>query len=385
MEQTDQTNPFTQYGERVRQRLQRMDVLLAELQQDGGDRERLSELLSMFHNLSGTGGSFGFFELSRLSRRGEAVCQDLLKNQARAGSAERQTLRGLIKELATCLESEQAAAQQAMSELLTSTAEVAPLAVVVLEYSDETREQRVEAVRLMGLPAYGVSTQKELFAIGDTAPAAVIADADEVARSGFQLLAKLRAMPGGEHTAIVLIGTLSSFTDRVDAIRHGADAYFSHTVDFSVVRDRLQELLQSRQPPASTILVVDDDPEQVTFLRAVLQPVGYYVHSCRDPRYFDKELAIAKPDLIILDIVMPGILGTDLARFIRQEETHRSIPIIILSALDNERVRGEAALVGADLVLQKPVDPQVLLASIKGCLDSAFRRKTVSPIEVLAD
>lgn len=385
MEQTDQSNPFAQYGERVKQRLQRMDILLAELQQDGGDRERLSELLSMFHNLSGTGGSFGFLELSRLSRRGEALCQDLLRNQARAGSTERQALRSLIKELAACLESEQAAAQQAMSELLTSTAEVAPLSVVVLEYSDETRQQRVEAVRLMGLPAFGAASEKELFANNDTAPAAVIADADDVARSGFGLLAKLRAMPGGEYTAIILIGTLSSFSERVDAIRHGADAYFPHTVDFSVVRDRLQELIQNRQPPSSTILIVDDDPEQVTFLRAVLQPVGYHVHSCRDPRYFDKELAIAKPDLIILDVVMPGILGTDLARYLRQEESHRSIPIIILSALDGERVRGESALVGADLVLQKPVDPQILLASIKGCLDSAFRRKTVSPIEVLID
>lgn len=386
MERTEQTtNPFAQYGDRVRQRLQRMDVLLAELQQDGSDRERLSELLSMFHNLSGTGGSYGFFELSRISRRGESICQELLKNQERAGSAERHTLRTLIAELARCIETEQAAAIQSMNELLTSTAEVPPLSIVVLEFSDETRSQRVEAMRLMGLPTCGVATAEELFALGDTAPAAVLADADEAARTGFGVISKLRAMHQGDQTAIILIGTLNSFSDRVNAISHGADAYFEHTVDFSVVRDRIHELLQSRQPPGATILIVDDDPEQVTFLRAVLQPVGYHVHSCRDPRYFDQELAIAKPDLIILDIVMPGILGTDLTRYLRQEEAHRAIPIIIVSALESERARSQAALAGADLVLQKPIDPGVLLSSVKGCLDNAQRRKTVSPIEVLAD
>jgi len=96
-------------------------------------------------------------------------------------------------------------------------------------------------------------------------------------------------------------------------------------------------------------------------------------------------VALAKPDLIILDILMPTILGTDLARYVRQDETYRTVPIIILTGLANDQARVEAALAGGDLHLQKPVNATVLLNAVAGCLISARRRGTVTPIEVMAD
>jgi DNA-binding response OmpR family regulator len=241
----------------------------------------------------------------------------------------------------------------------------------------------VQEVRSAGWPARGVSTQNEFFAEFENAPDALIASADELSRDGFQFLKKLRLLPGGEHTVVLLIGTLSNFGDKVTAIRLGANAYFEHQTDHQVVLDRLQELLQKRTPRGGSILIVDDDAEQVTFLRAVLQPAGYQVHSCKDPRLFEQELALAKPDIIILDLVMPKIQGTDLMRYIRQREGYRSVPVIILSGVTDDDLRAEASMAGSDVQLQKPVSAEVLLQTVAGCLEIASRRETVTAFDVV--
>lgn len=383
MEGSDQRNPLEQFVENAHKRLQRIDVVLAELRQDGNAREQLGELASLFHNLAGTGGSYGFFEVSNHSRKGEALCNEILRHNRPATAQDLSTLRSLIEKINASLQNERAVALEALLERQGSTTEHPALSVVVLEWSDETREKWTSEVRKSGLPARGVSATDEFFASFQQAPDALIASADELSRTGFLFLKQLRMLPRGDKTVVILVGTLTDFHDKVSAIRQGADAYFEHKTDFSVVIDRLQELLQKRQPQGASILIVDDDPEQVTFLRAVLQPAGYHVHSCKDPRLFDQELALAKPELIIVDLMMPKITGTDLLRYVRQDETYRGVPIIVLSAVTNAAARSEASRAGGDVQLQKPVTAEVLLNTVAGCLESARRRGTVTAIEVL--
>lgn len=382
MEKTEQQSLLEQYTARVQQRLKRVAELLLELRQDGGDGERLGELTSMFHNLAGSGGAYGFYELSRIARRGETLGNQLLQQGRLASEPELRTLHSIARELKACLAQESELAKQALQTLLEATAQISPLEVIILEWSDEARERLVTQVHGAGLPAHGVSTAAELLAERTQAPSAVIADSSAVARDGFILLKQLRGLPGGDRTAIILIGNLTSFADKVNALRQGADACFEQGVEFATVFERLQELLEQRQQRGGSILIVDDDPDQVTLLRAILQEAGYQVHSCRDPRYFDHELELAKPDLIILDLLMPGILGSDLARYIRQDPQHRTVPIIMLSALDKEKLQNEMAR-GADLYLQKPVAAKAMLSAVKSCIENARRRGTVTPIEVV--
>ncbi len=384
-EWADLQNPLEQFIESARQRLRRMDILLAELVQDGTDSERLGELLSMFHNMAGTAGSYSFAELSRHSREGEQLCIDYQREKRRITRDDVRVLRTLVEKLGGYLESERQQAAKSMAQLIGATAQVSVFQVHVLEWSDEVRERMVAHVQNSGLPAQGFSTEAALLQAQDNPPDALIADVSVVARNGFRLLKQLRALPHGPQMAIILIGQLGSFSEKVEAVRFGADAYFENDVNLDVVMQRLHELLQSRQPQRSSILIVDDDPAQVTLMRSILQAAGYEVHSCRDPRYFDQELTVAKPDLILMDIVMPGILGLDLVRYIRQGETHRAIPIIILSGVDNAKIRAESAVSGADLHLQKPVTPAVLLQAIAGCLANARRRGVVTPIEILTE
>lgn len=77
-----------------------------------------------------------------------------------------------------------------------------------------------------------------------------------------------------------------------------------------------------------------------------------------------------------------GASGADLAHYVRQDQQHRTVPIIILSAIDHEKLQAQTAM-ACDMYLQKPVAAEVLLYAVASCLENARRRGTISPIEII--
>jgi diguanylate cyclase (GGDEF)-like protein len=119
------------------------------------------------------------------------------------------------------------------------------------------------------------------------------------------------------------------------------------------------------------ILAVDDDPEFAAFVAAVLTSGGYECHVCNHPREFEAEIAEIKPDLILLDVVLPGTTGYELARRIRQEERYATVPILFLTGQGEIEARIEAMRAGGDEHLVKPVLPNLLLSAVAARLERA--------------
>ncbi|HEX5414522.1 MAG TPA: response regulator transcription factor, partial [Chloroflexota bacterium] len=113
------------------------------------------------------------------------------------------------------------------------------------------------------------------------------------------------------------------------------------------------------------ILVVDDDPAITTALRRALTFEGYQVETAQDGEEGLHRVRDWTPDVVILDILMPGIDGIEVCRRVREAE---STPILMLTARDEvaDRVRGLDA--GADDYLVKPFAPDELLARIRAML-----------------
>lgn len=115
----------------------------------------------------------------------------------------------------------------------------------------------------------------------------------------------------------------------------------------------------------SMILVVDDTPSSVKVVETVLTEAGYQVSVATSGEKALERISVIMPDLILLDIMMPGIDGYETCRRLKENESTRSIPIIFLSALAEtfDKVRG-FELGGVDYLI-KPIAPEELLARIK--------------------
>ena len=116
------------------------------------------------------------------------------------------------------------------------------------------------------------------------------------------------------------------------------------------------------------VLVVDDQPQNVELLEAYLAPEGYKIVRAANGEEALGKLSGSQIDLVLLDVMMPGMDGFEVARRVRQEPTHRLLPIILVTALKETEDRVKGIEAGCDDFLSKPVDKTELLARVKSLL-----------------
>jgi two-component system alkaline phosphatase synthesis response regulator PhoP len=117
--------------------------------------------------------------------------------------------------------------------------------------------------------------------------------------------------------------------------------------------------------PVNHVLVVDDEPAIVEIVRDYLADAGYRVSTARSGEEALRQVRSIRPDLIVLDLGLPGLDGLDVARAIRQS---RRIPIIMLTARADEADRVVGLELGADDYVVKPFSPRELLARVRAVL-----------------
>jgi len=139
----------------------------------------------------------------------------------------------------------------------------------------------------------------------------------------------------------------------------------------------MEEVGKKKEMPGR-ILVIDDEPQITRVLRAALSAQGYDVRTANDPEEGLQVLKEWPPDLVVTDLMMPGLSGVDVTRAIR---TRSDTPVLILSVRDHERSKVEALDAGADDYITKPFSIQELLARVRAHLRRAPER-TSAAVEV---
>jgi len=119
------------------------------------------------------------------------------------------------------------------------------------------------------------------------------------------------------------------------------------------------------------ILIVDDDPDITEAMKVVLESKGYQVASALDSSAAVDQLGQAKPDLIILDVMMNSPQeGFGFSRWLKHETQYKDIPVLMLSAvkehtgIDFKAAAGDESWLPVEEFLDKPVKPDVLLAKV---------------------
>lgn len=127
------------------------------------------------------------------------------------------------------------------------------------------------------------------------------------------------------------------------------------------------------------IAVVDDEPDILELLSIHLKKANFTVETFQEAEGFLKFLNRAKPDLLILDLMLPDSDGMDICRYMKKKEQFSSIPIIMLTAKTDETEKVLGLEMGADDYVTKPFSPRELVARVKAVL----RRKERIEEEVI--
>ena len=119
---------------------------------------------------------------------------------------------------------------------------------------------------------------------------------------------------------------------------------------------------------AKKILIVDDEVQLVEMVKMRLEASGYEIIFAHDGQEGLDKAKKEKPDLMILDLMLPKIDGYKVCRMLKFDEKYKQIPIILFSARAQDEDKQMGKEVGADAYITKPFDPQALLGKIKELL-----------------
>ena len=124
----------------------------------------------------------------------------------------------------------------------------------------------------------------------------------------------------------------------------------------------------TQERPKARVLVVDDEPDLVRILEFGLKAAGYQVETANDGQEGLKKARELKPDIILLDLMLPKLDGYKVCRLLKFDERYKQIPIMILSARTQEGDQNLAHEMGANRFLTKPYEFAEILQHIQALL-----------------
>jgi diguanylate cyclase (GGDEF)-like protein len=343
-------------------KLDELDVLWRKLRDAGGKAGEWADFVRGIHSLGGSGAVFGFTALSAFSRALELFLQPIADHPDTLTDALRYEIDDRLAELrrfADGAEPEQALPAATPAPPAPETVE---RRIFVVE-SDEAL--MADIVQQLGYYGYQVerfgAVAGMMGALRGQSPMAVLLDLDCVGAQG--ALEAWRQMDNPP--PLLLFSYRSDLDARLAAARGGARAYFAKPVEFNALIDALDNLAADLSAEPYNVLIVEDTASLGEYYASVLQNAGMATQLVTDPLRIMEGLADFNPELILMDMYMPGCSGTELAAVIRQLESYVSVPIVFLSSETDVNRQLEALGQGGDDFLTKPIRPEHLVSSVR--------------------
>lgn len=334
------------------ERLTQLPLPVSEQQRSHGRR--------MAHSLKGTLGTFGLLEGYRLA----AQIEQLLAADDLQTAPQDQLLKTLVTALGHAID--------ASPQLVPWSAEApAGPTVVAVDIYQTPYIQQLNAVAVaQGLTVSimaSVEEASEYLCADDDPPALVLINLvgnetdpllDEASLPMLQRL-MARFQQRWPQLPMLLITPQADFSSRLDLVRRGGTAVLEYPISPGEVIDTIRQIVD--QPyQHSKIILVDDDSCYLQQIVGQLQPWQFQITPLASAQRFWALFSQILPDMVILDIEMPGISGFDLCKVLRSHSSWRHLPIIFLSSHCDRETQAQAFAAGADDYITKPVQGQEL-------------------------
>lgn len=340
------------------------------------------KLYRLVHSLTGSGATFGMPQVSNFARALELQLRGLSESDKPADAA-------LWQAIETDFEALRQAAETAIAQLVQrGTASVAESMGEAVAGSNETPydsnalpsrkvvliedDESLVATLSTQLGLYGYQVVRAHSAadvnrlLQEERPLAILVDImlPHDINGGFKLMQGIETQLR-QDVPMIFMSARHDLQARLEAVRCGADAFFVKPLDVTHLTDLLESYLADKQQEACRVLVIEDSQVQAVLYAETLRQAGMQIETLTDPIQLESVLNRFMPELILMDMYMPGCTGDELARVIRQQEAFVSVPIVFLSA---ERDLGRQLLAmtaGGDDFLTKPIEAEHLILAVR--------------------
>lgn len=334
--------------------------------------QALQPIRDELHKFAGSAGTFGFAEVGEKARELEQLANLCLRDGLTDGCL--QNLAdgiALLDRLSVGPATEQPIASALVAEHCDARC------IQVLEANPELAVRMVQTLQSFG---YRVERHADAASLEASLrahrPDALIMD---VSRSGpgHSLLTTITELQHSWAQPMPLIAVSDSdeFELQIDAVRAGAQGFFTRPVDLAALENRLERCFGSLQNEPFRILVVDDDTALSARFATVLGAGGMLVETVEQPQGLLAHIERFMPDVIVMDVHMPGYSGPELAQMIRLHDNWLRVPILYLSAETDVGRQMAALLKAGDDFITKPITDSALLTTV---FSRAQRARVVS-------
>ncbi len=208
-------------------------------------------------------------------------------------------------------------------------------------------------------------------------PDIVVIDASEDTADALALVEIFKHDPDTRRTSVLVLG---GHAEREQALRVGADDFLHTPVAPPLLRDTCARLLaDARGDSAAKVMLVDDDAAIRSICRDILQSAGFAIREAASGKLALQEAKRFRPDLLILDVMMPELDGFQTAERFRSDPSFSLTPIIFVSARGETSDKVRAFRIGAEDYIVKPFDAAELVARVVKALERRSRELGASP------
>ncbi|MBX9690818.1 MAG: response regulator [Cyanobacteria bacterium] len=188
---------------------------------------------------------------------------------------------------------------------------------------------------------------------------------------GITLARNIRSLPGNENLPVAFVSTLAEPGNPIESNYAGASLHLKKPVRSQMLSNAVDYLLSVRTGGRPRVLIVDDDEDFVRVVAALLGNEGTIVKGLTDPTYVIDVIGKFSPDVVLLDVMMPGTSGYQICRKIREHKQWQDLPVLFLTGQTGLSARLAAFEAGGDDYLPKPVAPAELSMRVRVRLERA--------------
>ncbi|MCC3408722.1 MAG: response regulator [Microcoleus sp. PH2017_10_PVI_O_A] len=336
------------------------DRAIAQLQTGTLDNELRLEAQQQAHKLVGSLGTLGLPKGSEVARKIEQLFKT--ENIWKPGTAEQ------IEEFLHLLKQIFDRPPEPENELVAAVSEKRRILIVD---DDTLQSDRLKSAASGSGFEIEVATsgQSARSAISQQPPDAILLDLtfSRIQENGITFLAELRtAKPD---IPVMIFSGNNQLSDRIEVARLGASGFLHKSIPPADILKAVAQVLDQTGAAEAKVMVVDDDVHLLAALRIILQPWGLQVTTLDRPEKFWEVLETTCPDLLILDVEMPGYSGIELCLAVRNDLRWSKLPVLFLTAHSESETVRQMFVAGADDYVNKPIVEPELIARILNRLE----------------